>query len=111
MLVVEDRLLIARLVSRALEDLGCVVVGLAGNVADAQRLLESGEIDAAVLDWDLDGETSEPLVRLLRQRGTPIVLATAYGPELADRHELAGVPIVSKPFSQAELAVALRNAT
>ena len=72
-LVVEDEALLADEISRILDDAGFQVVGPAGRVEKAFHLLNDVGCDAAVLDMQLDGETSELIARVLAARGTPFV--------------------------------------
>jgi PAS domain S-box-containing protein len=77
-LVVEDDALVADEISRILDDAGFQVVGPAGRVEKAFHLLNDVGCDAAVLDMQLDGETSELIARVLAARGTPFVTVSGY---------------------------------
>jgi PAS domain S-box-containing protein len=77
-LVVEDEPLVADEISRILGDAGFEVVGPAGRVEKAFHLLNNVGCDAAVLDMQLDGETSELIARVLAARGTPFVTVSGY---------------------------------
>lgn len=106
LLVVEDEYLIAMLLEDMLVELDCVVSGVAANPAQALALLETTEIDAAVLDVNLDGTDSFGIAAALREREKPFIFATGYG---ASRvvPEFAGTPVVQKPYRMEELARAL----
>ena len=79
-LVVEDDYFTAELLRSELEAEGATVVGPAPRVGDALDLLaREAPPDAAVLDVDLDGETSCPVADALRHRNVPFVLVTGYG--------------------------------
>ena len=102
-LIVEDEALITMLFEDMLSDFGCDVVGPAMNVRQAMDVAGSAEIDVAVLDVNLNGESSFPVAALLASRGVPFVFSSGYGatalpPEWQDR------PTLPKPFTSDEVA-------
>jgi len=105
-LVVEDDALIALDIARQLTDAGLQVVGPAISVAKARRLIEETGCDVAVLDVNLGNETSEPIARDLRARGTPFVVLSGYASE---QHPpgLHGAPVLSKPARPGDLVATL----
>ena len=111
MLLVEDEVLIALHLEHLLGQRGWRVRGPAATVAQALHLLEDGEAPAvALLDVNLRGELVTPVAEVLRARGVPFVLASAYDrPELAAAG-LAGAPNVGKPASDGRLLAALARA-
>ncbi len=77
--VVEDEVLIAFEMADALEDLGFEVVGPSTHLASALDMAQEMDIDVACLDVNLGkGKTSEPIAKLLAERGIPYVFITAY---------------------------------
>lgn len=101
-LIVEDEALIAMLFEDILEDTACEIVGPAMNVRQAMELAGAAEIDVAVLDVNLNGESSFPVAALLQSRGVPLVFSSGYGsqglpPEWQDR------PTLPKPFTSEEV--------
>lgn len=76
-LVVEDEPVIAAEIASALRQAGMEVIGPAGSVRQALALLEDGGCDAAVLDVNMRGETTEPVAR--RLRASKIRFATISG--------------------------------
>jgi len=79
LLLVEDEYMIAADLAQTLEAYGVEVVGPAGSVEDALRLIEAGErIDAAVLDINLRGERVYPVAEALGEKAVPFVFATGY---------------------------------
>ncbi|HWA23660.1 MAG TPA: response regulator [Caulobacterales bacterium] len=102
-LVVEDEPLIAMTIVDMIADLGgsCAV---APSVAAALALIAVETFDAAVLDLNLNGETSVPVGALLRESGIPFAYATGYGGSAADT---AAAPVLAKPYVQEDLARAL----
>jgi len=75
-LIVEDESLIAMLAEDFLIELGVTVVGPATTIDGAIAMIETQEIDAAVLDLNIRGERSDRVADALRLRGIPIVCAT-----------------------------------
>lgn len=109
-LLVEDEILIALDTTRLLEELGYSVVGPASSHAEALRLIEAEEIDAAIIDVRLrGGEVSTAAIERLLARGVPVVVATAYG-DGALGSAFANLTIVRKPYAADELQSAIRAA-
>ena len=102
-LVVEDEMMVSMLIEDMLHDLGCTVVGPASRLEDAIALVESAELDCAVLDVNLGGQPIFPLADLLRQRGAPFAFATGYG-DAGLRDADKGSPVLQKPFREVDLA-------
>jgi CheY-like chemotaxis protein len=102
-LVVEDEYFIADAIRGALVDLGAEIVGPVATLGDALARLSCVEIDAAVLDIDLHGEPSYPLMDALLERRVPFLIATGYHPSMiasAYRH----LPQQEKPYDEHALA-------
>jgi DNA-binding response OmpR family regulator len=96
-LVVDDEPLISMLVEDWLNELGCEVVGPARCVADGLDLAERAEIDAAILDVNLAGESSLSLANVLKLKGVPVAFAT--GDSGIDEDAGFADPILlNKPF-------------
>jgi CheY-like chemotaxis protein len=108
LLVVEDEYLIAMLLEDMLVELGCAVSGVAANPAQAFELLQTADIDAAVLDVNLDGADSFGIAAALKERSTPFIFTTGYGASRV-APEFAGAPVVQKPYRIEELAQALER--
>ena len=73
-LVVEDELLLAMDLELTLEQHGYRVLGPAGTVAEALRLLEGETPQVALLDLNLKGEMATPVAGRLRAMGVPFML-------------------------------------
>jgi len=101
-LVVEDDVLIAMDTAAALEAAGCTVIGPASTIARALRLADNERIDAAVIDRNLAGHSSDPVARMLGARAVPFVVATGYA-DAGLPPELADAPTLPKPFEAGEL--------
>jgi CheY-like chemotaxis protein len=97
LLLVEDESLIAMMMRDMLVGLGFCVVGPFGDVQAALAAAEADEIEAAVLDVNLNGESVHPVAEALAARGVPFLLVTGYDAESV-RERYVGVPILQKPI-------------
>ncbi|KQY97711.1 hypothetical protein ASD45_16935 [Pseudolabrys sp. Root1462] len=105
-LVVEDEMLVAWLLEDMLVDLGCVVIGPAAKVNHALMMIQANAIDIAVLDVNLNGETSYPIADALAARGVPFAFVTGYDKDrMPDGYRAFSV--LQKPFHRAELSATL----
>jgi CheY-like chemotaxis protein len=86
------------------------VVGPAANLDQALALVHSEQIDAAVLDVNLDGRPVFPAAEILVDRRVPFIFASGYGGELSVPERLRLVPRVAKPYSDDAILAALRKA-
>jgi len=86
-----------------LGDLGCQVVGPASRLDEAMALARLGQLDCAVLDVNLGGQSIFPLADLLRELGAPFAFATGYG-DAGLRDVDKGSPVLQKPFRESDLA-------
>jgi two-component sensor histidine kinase/DNA-binding response OmpR family regulator len=105
-LLVEDESLIAMMMQDMLASLGFVVVGPFGALGGALAAAETAELDAAVLDVNLNGESTYPVADALAARGVPYVLVTGYDSDsIRGRH--AAAPVLQKPIEPDMLAKVL----
>jgi PAS domain S-box-containing protein len=105
-LVVEDDALCAMDLSECLEAAGWHVIGPAASVRQAMALLESSGCDLAVLDINLDSETSEPVATALFNRSTPFLVVSGYSSEQAP-NIYRSAPLLTKPINHDSLTAAL----
>jgi PAS domain S-box-containing protein len=98
-MIVEDEALVAMVVTESLTTLGCSVVGPFSRCSDALAAIEADEIDAAILDVNLDGEMVYPLADLLTERGVPFIFVTGYGSESID-DRFTHIPVIQKPVER-----------
>jgi CheY-like chemotaxis protein len=96
-LIVEDDVMIRMLIEDMLIDLGFAVVAQAAKVPEALAAVNSTDIDVAILDVNLSGETTGPVAEALAARGTPFVFATGYG-EHGLPAQFRDRPLLKKPF-------------
>ena len=105
-LLVEDESLVAMLVEEYLADFGCVAACSASRVARALQALNTIDVDAAILDVNIAGESVTPIAEALEERGVPFIFASGYGVKGVEER-WAGRPVLQKPFSAKELHAAL----
>jgi CheY-like chemotaxis protein len=107
-LVVEDEMMVSMLIEDMLTDLGCHVVGPAARLDEALSLAEHAELDCAVLDVNLGGQSTFPVADLLRAKGAPFAFATGYG-DAGLREVDRDCLVLQKPFREVDLAKVLRS--
>jgi CheY-like chemotaxis protein len=106
-LVVEDEFFLVMDLERDLAKAGAVVIGPAPSVDQALAVIGSEpQIDAAVLDVNLMGETAYPVADELLARGIPFVFATGYGEGELDAR-FAQIPCFEKPIQYRKLEAGL----
>ena len=96
-LIVEDDVMIRMLIEDMLNDLGFAVAAEAARVRDALAAVKNTDIDVAILDVNLSGETTGPVAEALAAQGTPFVFATGYG-EHGLPEQFRDRPLLKKPF-------------
>lgn len=108
-LIVEDSMLLALELENGLSEAGASIAGQAANVEEAMALV-GPDIEAAVLDVDLNGRSVEPVARALVRLKIPFVFATGYGDnDMAPQGFDA--PIIRKPYDVTQVAAALADIT
>lgn len=106
-LVIEDEYFLAEDICTALKELGADIIGPAGDLADATRILDSGQaIDAAVLDINLKNESIFPVADGLRARSIPFLFTSGYE-RTAIASRFKDVPLCEKPIDMAAMARSL----
>lgn len=109
LLLVEDEMLVAIELSKALREYGWEIIGPAATLDEAYELLaDDGPPDAAVLDVNLNGEMVYPLADLLDARGVPFLFCSGYE-ALEGGERFVSHPVVRKPTSLAMLMSELRR--
>jgi DNA-binding response OmpR family regulator len=108
-LIIEDSYLLAMTVEDALSPIGYSSFDFAASVADAIAAAERRCPDLIVADQRLDNGTgTEAVRRICSGRTIPVVFVTGSASEV--RAELAEAIIVDKPFAEARLHAAVREA-
>jgi DNA-binding response OmpR family regulator len=106
-LLVEDEPLIAFSLEDLVQELGFAVVGPAYRLSEGFALLEEEQIDAAILDVNLNEERSYPLADLLAEQGVPFLFATGYAEGGVEWSGSARV--IAKPYTRDQVSRALRD--
>jgi two-component sensor histidine kinase/CheY-like chemotaxis protein len=102
-LVVEDEPLIAMDIEGTLSAHGFSVVGPAGTLEGALKLVEQGGFDAALIDASLDGEpVADELAAALTARKIAFAFVTGYGLDTLPSM-YAQSPVLKKPFFSEQL--------
>ena len=86
---------------------GCNVVGPVPTITRASRLVVEEELDAAVLDINLDGEMIWPVAEALQSRGTPFLFLTGYADTVELPAGLGKAPRIGKPIEPEQLVSAV----
>lgn len=108
--VIEDESLVLVNLEDMLADLGCVLVGPAMRLEQAEAMLDHARgADIAVLDVNIGGQPVFPFAEKLREHGVPLVLATGYGRDGLPEHWRSAT-VLSKPYTFDDLAQALHQA-
>lgn len=102
-LIVEDEHLVAQETAEALQGAGCSVSGPMPDLDRALQSAEAEEIDAAVLDVNLNGERVWPVAAALRSRDIPFVFATGYSGIVEPPQTFRSVPWIEKPMQPEQL--------
>lgn len=108
-LVAEDDYFIAEEICTTLREHGAAVVGPAPNVERGLQLINSNEIDCAVLDVNLQGDFAFGIAQELRRRGKPTIFATGYGVSVLP-DEFSSSVRLEKPVNLRALLQAVQSA-
>ena len=108
-LILDDEMLIAFELESIVRDLGFDVLGPVGDVEAALTMARREQIDAAVLDIHLNGNsTSYPVAEALESRRIPFMFVTGI-----DKGGMAslfpGAAVVQKPFAQQQIQEAVNR--
>ncbi len=96
-LIVEDESLIAMMLEEWVVELGHIAVGPASTVSQALALLDGTGCDAAIIDYNLKGETAEAIADSLKAENVPFAFAS--GDHAMERDErFRAYPMLSKPY-------------
>ncbi|MES2288862.1 MAG: response regulator [Pseudomonadota bacterium] len=100
-LLVEDEALIALMAQDMIEGLGHEVAYTASSLKDALDVC-GRDFDCALLDVNLNGDSSMPVAASLKLHGRPFAFTTGYGAGGVD-DEHRDAPVLGKPYALAEL--------
>lgn len=107
-LVVEDEPLVAIDVAATLSKAGCKVIGPAATLDNANSLVEKGDLEVAILDANLAGDSVDELAAELARRKIPFAFLTGYGPDCLPQ-EFRHAPLVDKPFNPQQLLTVVQE--
>jgi DNA-binding NtrC family response regulator len=106
-LVLEDDVLLAMDMEDHLLDSGYEVIGPFANVSEALGAIEETSVDGAVVDLNLNGEMSFPVIEALKVRGLPVIVCSGYAELPEFKNRLSNVPLLSKPCDPKKLVALL----
>jgi CheY-like chemotaxis protein len=106
-LLVEDEGLIAMVMQDALEDLGWPSTWVTSTRA-ALDALATRNFSFAILDVNLDGETSYPVAEALAVKGVPYFFSSGYG-SAGVQEKYRSLLLLRKPFTAAALHEVVRS--
>ncbi len=89
-----------------IEQTGCSVVGPVSTLDEAIQCAREANIDAAILDINLDGMPIYPAAEALSARGIPFVFSTGYEANVIDQRN-SGIAVLQKPIDEQMLRSAL----
>jgi DNA-binding response OmpR family regulator len=107
-LVVEDDFYLASDEASALKEAGAEVVDLTGDSEHARKVIDSEQIDCALVDINLGNGPGFETARALRARKIPFQFTTGYDSATIPA-EFSEVVRVEKPFEQKALLTALQR--
>jgi signal transduction histidine kinase/ActR/RegA family two-component response regulator len=107
-LLIDDEELVRMATAEMIRDLGHTVVEASGAAEALARLNQGLSVDAVVTDYKMPGIDGGELSRVVSETHPeiPVLLITGYAGPTDD---IVDLPRVAKPFSQAEIAAALRD--
>lgn len=101
-LVVEDEPLVAMDVIDQLEDAGAIVVASAATASAAIAIIDGTQLDAALLDANLNGLPVDGIAAELTRRAVPFAFVSGYGRDALPK-SFAATEALSKPFTSEQL--------
>jgi two-component sensor histidine kinase/CheY-like chemotaxis protein len=110
-LIVEDEALVALDLANMLRILGYDRVETASCVSEALTILQKeARPSLAIVDINLAGESSEPVVERLRSLGTYTILASGYAQVDTSRGVFGGLTCLPKPIILSDFTAAIQRA-
>jgi CheY-like chemotaxis protein len=91
--------LIAEDIADQLTSWGCEVVGPDSRPDSALDRIKGAELDGALLDVNLAGETSFGIASVLASRNVPFIFLTGYDREAVFPSEFRSAPKLAKPIA------------
>lgn len=107
-LIIDDELLIVKAISVVLKNAGHQIVGVAATVPSAIELIDTVEADLALVDFNLQGVISEPVVERLRERGLSTIITSGYTTDQLPQG-MRSARFLSKPIAPDDLLKEIGN--
>jgi DNA-binding response OmpR family regulator len=107
-LIVEDDPMLAFGTEQLLLESGFRIAGMASNLETALRMIESGVLDAAILDANLAGTSAAPAAAALTARGLPFFVLSGYSKKQLNG-EFLGAASLQKPCQPELIIQTLRS--
>jgi DNA-binding response OmpR family regulator len=107
-LIIEDEPVLAMTVMDLLVEAGFEIAGVAGRLATALKVIESGACDAAIVDANLAGVSASPAASALAARGLPFIVLSGYLPG-QQQGDFSGATFIQKPCRPDQLIRILRS--
>jgi ActR/RegA family two-component response regulator len=102
-LIVEDDALLAMSLEQKVDDLGHAVVGPMHNLHDGLDCAKTGDLEFALLDFDLgQGIDAVPIAEELTRRGIPFAFTTWTDARIV-RRSIATATVLAKPITVQDL--------
>ena len=107
-LIVEDEFTIAMILEDCLADIDFEAKWQADTLSEALDIVATApDIDGAILDVNLRGESVRPIAEALKARGVPFCFITGYGG--GEATGFPDAPVLSKPFDIETLQAVVRR--
>ena len=101
-LLAEDEGVLGLMMRDTLVEQGFSVVGPFAKTGEAIAAARDGQVHAAVLDINLDGEMIYPVAEVLKGRGVPFVFVSGYEADSIDVR-FSRIPVLRKPIERQAL--------
>ncbi len=109
-LILEDEVLIAMDIEQLCFDHGAVEARIARSLRQVDPQTIGSEIDVAILDLMLGGESTIGFAKLMQAQHVPFVFASGHTDTAAIAAQFPGVVLVGKPYDGNELIRAVAEA-
>lgn len=109
-IVLEDEFLIAMELEQLCRDCGAARVSLCQSLASADAVLGKPDVDAAIVDLRLAGESTLDFADRMAAGGIPFIFATGFGQTEEMLSRFPDVAVISKPYIGDEIIAALVGA-
>ena len=108
-LVVEDNFLMAEVICDFVRSCGLQPVGPVGSVEGGVQLAQQEDLDAAVLDINLQGRMCFPICSALAKRHVPFMFLSGYAGSPLVPSEFQAARHIEKPFAPEEFQSVLQD--